>query len=234
MSSIAVVLALLPAALAGCGGDDDDGNGNDNEGDRERQAAPVSGTFVGKLSGSEQFVAVVAAPAPKGQDRREVSAFVCDADQVCSWFSGATTGNEVVAKAEDGETEAEVSVSRKGATGTVQLPDGESGRYDARLATATSGLYDLTVTRRGKVTGASAAGVGLTGSVTLPPPGEGRLKLADGTRIRFEVVENSAGEGAAVEAGQLRLIVLPEGEVRGAGLARGDSGAGFLARSSSK
>jgi hypothetical protein len=235
MSSMAAVMAVLLLAVpAGCGGDDDD-NGNDNSNDGERQAAPVAGTFVGKLSGSEQFVAVVAAPPPKGRDRREVAAFVCDGDQFCSWFSAATSGNDVVAKSQDGETETEVELSRKGATGTVELPDGETGRYNAREATATSGLYDLTVTRRGKVTGASAAGVGLTGSVTLPPPGTGRLKLADGTRIRFDVVENSAGEGAGLQAGQLRLIVLPDGQLRGAGMARGgDSEAAFLVRSSSK
>ena len=230
----AVVALLLLTALAGCGGDDDD-NGNENDGDRDRQGAPVAGTFVGELSGSEQFVAVVAAPPPKGQDRREVSVFVCDGDQVCSWFSGAASGNDVVAKSEDGETETEVELSRRNATGTVQLPDGKTGDYNAREATATSGLYDLTVTRRGKVTGASAAGVGLTGSVELPPPGTGRLKLADGTRIRFDVVENSAGESAGLEAGQLRLIVLPDGEARGAGLGRGgDAASGFLVRSSSK
>ena len=229
----AVMAVLLLAALTGCGGDDDDGN--DNDGDRGRQAAPVAGTFVGKLQGSEQFVAVVAAPPAKGQDRREVSAFLCDADQVCSLFSGATSGDEVVAKSEDGKTETEVELSSEGATGTVQLADGKTGRYNAREATATSGLYELTVTRRGKVTGASAAGVGLTGSVELPPPGAGRLKLADGTRIRFDVVENSAGDSAGLEAGQLRLIVLPDGEVRGAGKARGeDSEAGFLVKSSSK
>ena len=195
---------------------------------------PVAGTFVGKLQGSEQFVAVVAAPLAKGQDRREVSAFVCDADEVCAWYTAAESGNQVVAKSEDGETQTEVELTGKGATGTVELSDGETARYDAREATATSGVYDLSVTRKGKVTGASAAGVGLTGTVELPPPGKGRLKLADGTRIRFDVLKNTAGEGALLQAGQLRLIVLPDGEVRGAGKSRGESGTDFLVRSASK
>jgi hypothetical protein len=226
-SSVAVVLLL--ASLVGCGGDDDD---ND---DRERQPTPVAGTFVGKLQGSGEFVAVVAAPPAKGQDRREVSAFICDAEKVCAWFSGTGGGSDVVAKTEDGEAETKVKLSGKAATGSVELPDGKSTRYTAREATATAGLYDLSVSRGGKVSGASAAGVGLTGTVTLPPPGDGRLKLADGTRLRFEVTEGTAGDSAQLEAGQLRLIVLPNGQVRGAGKSRGgDGGSDFLVRSTSK
>jgi hypothetical protein len=226
----AVVALLLLTALAGCGGDDD--NGNDNNNDGERQARPVAGTFVGKLQGSEEFVAVVAAPPPKGQDRREVSAFVCDAERICAWFAGAASGNDVVAKSADGE--ARVELTGKGATGSVDLPEGDEGRYTAREATATAGLYDLTVSRRGKVSGASAAGVGLTGSLTLPPPGNGRIKLADGTRLRFEVTEGTGGDSAQLQPGQLRLIVLPGGELRGAGKSRGEDGADFFVRSSSK
>lgn len=227
MSLVAVVLLL--AALAGCGGDDDD-NGNDNDG--ERQSAPVAGTFVGKLQSSGEFVAVVAAPPPKGKGRREVSAFVCDGERFCALFAGSATGNEVVAKSADGE--AQVELSGKGATGSVDLPEGDKARYTAREATATAGLYDLTVSRRGKVSGASAAGVGLTGTVALPPPGKGRIKLADGTRLRFEVTEGSGADSAQLQPGQLRLIVLPDGQVRGAGMSRGEDGADFFVRSTSK
>src|ERR687896_457745 len=81
-----------------------------------------------------------------------------DADEVCAWYTAAESGNQVVAKSEDGETQTEVELTGKGATGTVELSDGETARYDAREATATSGVYDLSVTRKGKVTGASAAG----------------------------------------------------------------------------
>jgi hypothetical protein len=218
---------LLLAAPVGCG-DDDDGNDNNNE----RQSAPVAGTFVGKLSGSGEFVAVVAAPPAKGEDRREVSTFVCDAEQVCTWFSGATEGNDFAVKSEDGKTQAKMTLTRKGASGSVELAEGKTGRYDAREATATAGLYDLTVSPRGKVTGASASGVGLTGQVELPPPGTGRLKLADGTRLRLEVTANRRG-GPGLRPGQLRLIVLPEGELRGAGKSRGEGGTDFYVSGSS-
>jgi hypothetical protein len=219
---------LLLAAPVGCG-DDDDGNDNNND---ERQAAPVAGTFVGKLASSGDFVAVVAAPPAKGQDRRAVTTFVCDGEQVCESFSGTAEGNDVTVKSEDGKRQAEVTLTQKGANGSVELPEGKTGRYNAREATATAGLYDLTVTPRGRVTGASAAGVGLTGRITLPPPGTGRLKLADGTRLRFEVTANRSGE-PALRPGQLRLIVLPEGEARGAGKSGGQDGADFFVRGSS-
>jgi hypothetical protein len=219
---------LLLAAPVGCG-DDDDGNDNNND---ERRSAPVAGTFVGKLGGSGEFVAVVAAPPAKGEDRRGVTTFVCDAEQVCEWFAGSAEGNNVVTKSEDGKTQAKVTLTKKAASGSVQLPDGKTGRYKASEATATAGLYDLKVSQSGKVTGASAAGVGLTGRVTLPPPGTGQLKLADRTRLRLQVTANRSG-APELEPGQLRLIVLPEGELRGAGKSRGEGGTDFYVSGSS-
>ena len=226
VSSAGVVLLL--ASLTGCGDDDD----NDN--DRESRPEPVAGTFVGKLRDSEAFVAVVAAPPAKGEDRRDVSAFVCDGKELCAWFPGSAAGNAYTAKSSDGNGETKGRLSGKAATGTVDVPDAETGRYSASTATATAGLYDLTVSPKGKVTGASAAGVGLTGSVTLPPPGDGRLKLADGSRLRFTVTEAAAADAAGLRAGQLRLIVLPSGEVRGVGQSRGENGVTFFVRSAPK
>jgi hypothetical protein len=222
-SAAAVLLLALPV---GCGGDDDDDNNGEN------RPKPVAGTFVGKLQGSEELVAVVAAPPAKGEDRRDVSAFVCDAKQVCAWFTGSANGNAFVAKSGDGEGQTKVLLRGKTASGTVTLSDAETGRYKASEATATAGLYDLTVSRKGKVTGASAAGVGLTGQLTLPPPGDGQLKLADGTRIRLQVTANRSRD-PGLEPGQLRLIVLPEGDLRGAGKSRGEGGTDFYVSGSS-
>jgi hypothetical protein len=218
-SAAALLLLALPV---GCGDDDDDNNG-------ENRPRPVAGTFVGKLQGSEELVAVVAAPPAKGQDRRDVSAFVCDAKQVCAWFTGSANGNAFVVKSGDGEGQTKVLLRGKTASGTVTLSGAKPGRYKASEATATAGVYDLTVSRNGKVTGASAAGVGLTGQLTLPPPGDGQLKLADGTRIKFKVTEASEADTANLRPGQLRMIVLPSGQVSGAGKSRGaGSGSDFF------
>jgi hypothetical protein len=224
-SAAAVLLLAFPV---GCGDDDDDTNG-------ENRSRSVEGTFVGKLQGSEQLVAVVAAPPPKGEDRRDVSAFVCDAKQVCAWFTGSANGNAFVAKSGDGGGQTKVLLRGKNASGTVALPDAKPGRYKASEATASAGLYDLIVSPKGKVTGASAAGVGLTGQLMLPPPGDGQLKLADGTRIKFAVTEASDADTANLRPGQLRMIILPDGEVRGAGQTRGGNGdTAFFVRSTPK
>jgi hypothetical protein len=218
---------LLLASPVGCGGDD----GDDNDNDGENRSRPVAGTFVGKVQGTEAFVAVVAAPPAKGEDRREVTALVCDAKQVCGWFAGSTTGNRFVAKPADGEGQAAGNLSGKAATGSVKLPDGDTVRYNATEATASAGLYDLTVSAAGKLRGASATGVALRGDVTLPPPGSGKLKLADGSRLKFKVTRNSAAETARLRAGQVRLIVLPDGQLRGAGQSRGGDATAFSIRS---
>ena len=53
----------------------------------------VEGTFVGKAEGDDAFVAVVASPAARGEERRELSVYACDAERLCEWFSGSAAGN---------------------------------------------------------------------------------------------------------------------------------------------
>jgi hypothetical protein len=95
----------------------------------------------------------------------------------------------------------------------------ESATYKADRATAAAGVYNLTVSASGRIRGASAAGVALTGTSTLPEPGRGTLKLADGSRLKFRATRTSA-EIARLEAGQMRLIVLSNGRLRGVGKTR--------------
>lgn len=223
--SAAVLVGL--AALAGCGDDDDD------DGTQENEAKLVEGTFVGKTQGRKAFVAVVAAPAAKGKRRRDVTVFVCDGKTVCEWLSGSANGNAFTAASED-DVRAKGNLTGKAARGNIALSGGEALRFAASPAAATAGLYSLTVSRNGKITGASAAGVGLTGKSTLPEPGPGTLKLADGTRLKFVASENS-GDAIRLAAGELRLIVIPGRQLRGAGRSRGgEPGASdFLMRSPS-
>ena len=203
-------MLLLPVSVAGCGGsDDDDGD------DTEQTAKPVAGTFVGKARKSGPFVSVVAAPPAKGEDRRAVTVYACDAGRACELLSGSATGNAFNAAAEGGPGKAEGTLSRQAASGSIEL-GGESTRFKAARATAAAGVYDLTVSANGKIRGASAAGVALTGTSTLPEPGTGTLKLADGSRLKFRTTKTSA-DPAQLEAGQVRLIVLPNGQLRGVG-----------------
>jgi hypothetical protein len=228
-SLLPFIVVLLAAPVAACGDDDGD------DGQVDKKAKPVAGTFVGKVADTEAFVSVVAAPPAKGADKREVAVLVCDAKRLCEGFSGTATGNDFVATA-DGDAQAKGELSDKSATGSIELPGGRTVRYKAGPATATAGVYDLTVSANGKLTGASASGVGLTGKSELPAPGTGTLKLADGKRLKVVLTRSAAGDPLSLPAGQARLIVLPDYQLRGAGKSRRTSGASdadFFIRSSS-
>ena len=209
---------ILLASAVGCGGSDGD------DGDETQQPPkPVDGTFVGKVSKPDTFVSVVADPASKGQERRPVTVYACDAGRRCELFSGSATGNDFTATAEGGEGTADGKLTRRSASGSLELPGGDSVSYKADRATAAAGVYNLTVSPNGRIRGASAAGVALTGTSTLPEPGRGTLRLADGSRLKFRTTMTSA-EIARLEAGELRLIVLSNGQLRGVGKTRPGEG----------
>jgi hypothetical protein len=210
-----VIAALLLFAVpSGCGGDDER---EDNEAQR-----PVDGTFVGKLSGADALVAVVAAPPADGKDTREATIYVSDGSKVSELLPGSVERNNVTAKSEDAE--AKGALTGDAVKGTVKLPGGESADYAASRATGAAGLYVLEVSRKGTLSGASAAGVGLTSKSKLNAPGQGSLKFADGKRRRFKVTVASGGERGPVRAGEVRLIVLPDGQMSGAGARQAGAG----------
>ena len=100
-----------------------------------------------------------------------MSMFVCDARRLCEWSRGKATGNDF--EAGSGDRGAKGRLSEKAATGTIGLPGGKAARYVAGRATAAAGVYELEVAPDGELSGASAAGVGVTGDSTLPEPGSG-------------------------------------------------------------
>jgi hypothetical protein len=208
----AVALLLIP--VASCGGDDDDD-------DDEKEPTPVNGTFVGKLADTDALIAVAGLPPAKDADRRQVNSFVCDGRRTCEWFPGTAPSNTFTAQSADEDAEAKGELSGEAAKGTIELGDDEPVEYQLSQATATSGLYELTFSRNGKIRGASAAGVALTGNSTLPDAGSGTLKLADGTRLRLEITTGSAEGDLGLRPGQIRLIVLPDRTLAGAARARG-------------
>lgn len=212
--AIALAMALIPILVMGCGsGDEPD----------EKTVKPVSGTFAGKVPKSDAFVSVAAEPAAKGQKRRAVAVFVCDAKRLCEWFSGAAAGNDFVARSDDRKAEATGKLTDKAVAGTIKLPGGKTLRYKAGQATATAGLYDLKVASNGKLTGASEAGVGVKGKSSLPKAGTGELKLADGRRLKFAVAKSSDGSALRLGSGQARVIVLADGKLAGAATGSGES-----------
>jgi hypothetical protein len=211
--SLGVVIPL--AVLAGWAviGSDDDGGADGTGGARE---AAIDGTFVGTLSETDAFIAIVASPAARGQDEREVQVYVSDGERLSERFSGQSVlRNTFVATTDDRDAKARGRLTEDSAEGSVELPDGKTVRYSAKPAAGAAGLYDLTVSSKG-LSGASAAGIGLTSASTLRAPGTGTLKFADGKRRTFDVTGGSASNPIRLRAGQVRLIVLPDGQMRGA------------------
>jgi hypothetical protein len=207
---------LIAAALSGCGGED--------RAAEQGKSKPLDGTFLGKVSGTNALVAVVAAP-PAGKEKRQaVTIYVSDGSKLSEWLAGPVERNSFAAASDDKDAEVKGELNGNSVKGSITLPNGKTVRYEARRATGAAGLYDLTVSPKGKITGASATGIGLTGKTPLQPDGSGTLKLADGTRHKFDVTGNSSGGELELQTGQLRLIVSGDGELRGAGRARGSEG----------
>jgi hypothetical protein len=217
---VAAATAALLGGTTACSGDDDPKSGSNSPGGKaDPDSAPPAdddgvfdGLYVGKVTGSDALVAVVASAESKG-GKRDVTVFVCDGAKVVEWFPGSVPGNEFTGKSDDGDAETEATISADAATGTVTLAGGKELEYEALRAAGASGLYDLTVTDKGVLQGATAAGVGVKGRTALETGGKGSLKLADGREIRFEVA--SGAPRVKLKAGQARVIVLPNGHLTG-------------------
>jgi hypothetical protein len=228
---VVVVVLLMP--LAGCGGDDDPADGKGEKAAKAEKA--VDGSFVGEVSGTNALVAVVAAPA-EGKDPRDVQVYVVDGRRLSEWFTGSMLDNSFVVESDSGDGEAKGKLSIDSVTGSIELPDGKTVRYKASRPGGAAGLYELTVSPDGELSGASAAGLGVKGEIRLGKRGTGMLRLADGERLEFEVTRGPAAELVRLRAGQVRLIVLPGGQLSGAGKSRPAAGGGdrnFFIRSSS-
>jgi hypothetical protein len=215
--SCSAVLVMAP--VAGCGGED--------RAAEKPTPKPLDGTFLGKVTGTNALLAVVAAPAAGKQDRQAVRIYLSDGSKLSEWLDAAVERNSFAAASDDRDAEVKGQLNGNSVKGTIRLPGGKTVRYEASRATGAAGLYELTVSPKGKLSGASATGIGLTGKTALEADGSGTLKLADGTRHKFDVTGNAGDSELALRSGQLRVIVLGDGELRGAGRARG-SGAFFI------
>jgi hypothetical protein len=219
-----VALLLLLAPLAGCG------DGDDEREDQNPAEKPVDGTFVGKLTGTDALVAVVASPGEK--DPREARIYISDGTRVSEWFEAEIQRNSFDAKSDEAQAGGKLAGST--VKGSVKLPGGKSAEYEAARATGASGLYELTISRKGTLSGASAAGVALKSKSRLSVPGRGTVRFADGERRSFKVTAAPDGDRGRLRSGQIRLIVLPDGALRGGGLREpgsGDETADFFVKS---
>jgi hypothetical protein len=138
------------------------------------------------------------------------------------WFSGPISGGGLVAQSDDGDAETDGKPRRDSVTGTVMLPGGKTGGYEASPPSGGAGRYEMTVSSGGELSGASAAGLAVKGEITLGKRGTGMVRLVDGKRLRLVLTRTRAGDLAPLRAGQVRLIVVPGGELRGVANPYGD------------
>lgn len=213
---LSCLAVLLVAPLAGCGGED--------RAAEQGKSKPLDGTFLGKVTGTKALVAVVAAPPAGKEKRQDVTIYLSDGNKLSEWLAGPVERNSFTAATDDRDAQVKGELNGNSVKGTITLPDGKTVRYEASRAAGAAGLYDLTVSPKGRISGASATGIGLTGKTPLEADGTGTLKLADGTRHKFDVTGNIADSELELRSGELRVIVLGDGELRGAGRARGSEG----------
>ena len=218
--------ALLLTALAGCSGDDDEPPPDDTA-DKAVESSELVGSYVGEVSGTKAFVAVVAAPAQEGQDSGAVQVYVTDGKGLSEWFSGPVADGGFSAESDDGDATAEGELSGGSVTGTVTLPDGKEGRYEASPPSGGAGLYELSVSPAGELSGASAAGLALKGDITLGRRGTGVIRTVDGTRHKLALTRRRGDDLSHLRSGQVRLIVLSDGKLRGAAKARPSARGGY-------
>lgn len=129
--AIGVLLPVLLGALGACGG----GGGGEAKSApaAARPPAPKLETFVGRLDGTNAFVAI------ETVDRQQVRAYVCDGTSLIHWLDGSVAGDRVDAKARDGA--GTLTATRRG--------DGFAGSafghaFTLSRATFPAGLYRAT------------------------------------------------------------------------------------------
>ena len=213
-----LLLVMALWLVAGCGG-----GGGEEEGSGVEEGVPlVTGSFVGSAQDEDEatdaFVAIVAAsPKERGQEGRDVRAYLCDGESITEWFTSRAQGNELDLISEDGAL-FEGILSAEASTGTITLEDERTLTYTAELASGLAGLYDVTISEEGGVSGTSETGGFLEGQLGEEEqrdgeelrPIRGSFTSTEGQEAGLEVL------GREPEPEEYRWIVLEDGQVKGA------------------
>lgn len=124
----APLLSALAALVLACNGSTDSSQGD-----------AVSGSYVGRVANSDDFVVVVT----NGTD---VRAYICDGAAsgqvtVSEWFKGTTTGRSAQLTSERGTATLTLDLTSATATGTVRLPNNVTRTFAAPRDDGTGGFY---------------------------------------------------------------------------------------------
>ncbi len=144
---LAVIAVAMVLALAACGKSSNNSGSaaaatNDTkatpvdtiEAQIDQQLAVPATTYVGKVEGTDAYVAVV--------DRGgEVVAYTCDSHDIATWFDGTADGGTIKGSAASGAT---LTATRSGnrVSGSVYLADGATHSFTAARANYPAGLWE--------------------------------------------------------------------------------------------
>jgi|CXWL01.1.fsa_nt_gi serine/threonine-protein kinase len=130
-------------------------------------AKPVSGSFVGKVDGSDAFIAVIL------HKNGEVTAYVCDSADISAWFKGSVDGSSLDLTNADG-ARLTADLAADSFTGTF-TPSGSSPlTFTVTKADQPAGLY------RGEDT---VDGVDLVAGWIVLPNGDQRGSVSGGGKV---------------------------------------------------
>ena len=221
------VSALVALSLvAGCGSGGGAPGGSQEE-EKESATPPVAGSFVGEVPDASAFIAIVA-DVPEGEgDEREVKAYLCDGQTVSDWFTGSVVGNDLSLSSAS-EAQLEGQLTPDAATGTITDPSGDSVSFEAPLATGLAGLYNVSVSSDGTLSGTSQTGGQMEGQLgnileeNNTYPVRGTITPPDGQPQDFSALT------APNTADQHRWIVLADGQIKGGNVGGGFEFEGFV------
>jgi hypothetical protein len=212
-----VVALTLVVATAACGGDDDSDaasppepsvasaestpeNGNGGSGDDVTAlaesgefeavltAAERTTTYVGKVEGSDGYIALV------DNGVGEFTVYVCDGKTVGAWATGTLDGASLTASGASG-LEVDATVSGSDVTGTVVVPGWGSHEFTATEAAYPAGLWQP------EPESASTEGLKV-GWIVLDDGSQRGLAITSQKKLEIvEPVDTVAGQGSGASAG---------------------------------
>lgn len=102
--------------------------------------ASVSGSFVGRVTGSDLLIAAVT-------DGDQVLVYVTDGDQTAKWYDGTLDGASATLESAAGDSEITVTLDDDGGgSGQIVLSDGQTADFEVEAADPDAGLYIATET----------------------------------------------------------------------------------------
>ncbi len=125
-----MILLAASVSLVACGDDDSD----DGQPAQEQRPATSEGTFVGKVGGTDAYVALVS-------DGKRVIGYVCDSKRVSTWIDAASVRDgKATLSSRRGDRLGDATFSNDEVSGELTV-GGERRSFSAAAASGDAGLY---------------------------------------------------------------------------------------------